>query len=218
MSDSLILSKQHIVIEGPIGVGKSSLSRKIVDTFGGHLFLEQPADNPFLERFYKDPQRFALQTQLFFLLQRVTQFTELNVDQTTERSRIVADFMLDKDLIFAQLNLNDEELSLYQQVFDNLSVNVVQPDLVVYLQAPVKVLQQRIKKRNIKYELKIDNAYLESLSNAYTEFFHRYCTAPLLIVNAAEFNPIDNDRHFAALINQIDKIQAGKHFFNPLSV
>lgn len=211
------LSKQHIVIEGPIGVGKSSLSKKVVDTFGGRLFLEKPADNPFLERFYQAPERYGLATQLFFLLQRVEQLAELNAEQEHNKAAVVADFMIEKDPIFAELTLNKEELSLYQQVFHNLDVGRAQPDLVVYLQAPVKVLQQRIKKRNIKYELNIDNAYLERLSTAYTEYFHRYTAAPLLIVNAAEFNPIDDETHFVALMNHIEKIQAGKHFFNPLS-
>jgi len=162
-----------------------------------------------------------LSTQLFFLLQRVEQVTELRALQavaSADQGMVVADFMIEKDPIFAQLTLNAEELSLYQQVFDNLTIEKSRPDLVVYLQAPVKVLQQRIKKRNIKYELKIDNAYLERLSNTYTDYFHRYSDAPLLIVNAAEFNPIDDDVHFQALMAQVAKIKAGKHFFNPLSI
>jgi len=125
--------------------------------------------------------------------------------------------MIEKDPIFAELTLNAEERALYQQVYNSLSVDQTSPDLVVYLQAPVNVLRQRIKKRNIKYEQKIENTYLEQLSNAYTDYFHRYSTAPLLIVNAGEFNPIDNDTHFAALMAQINKINAGKHFFNPMS-
>ncbi len=217
MLNGIELNKQHIVIEGPIGVGKSSLSRKIVEHFGGSLFLEKPAENPFLERFYKSSERYALATQLSFLMQRVTQMSELHGDKSQFVAPVIADFMIEKDPIFAELTLKEEELTLYKQVFDNVSLRRTRPDLVVYLQAPVHVLQQRIKKRNISYELKMDNAYLEKLCNAYTDFFHRYADAPLLMVNAAEFNPIDDDSHFAALMNQIAKIKAGKHFFNPLS-
>lgn len=216
------LGKQNIVIEGPIGVGKSSLSRKIVDTFGGRLFLEKPAENPFLERFYQKPKQYSLPTQLYFLMQRVQQLADLNALQAAEsgadKTMVVADFMIEKDPLFAQLTLDEEQMDLYQKVFDHTTIDKLVPDLVIYLQAPVKVLQQRIKKRNIKAELNIDNAYLERLCSIYADYFHRFIEAPLLIVNAAEFNPIENDHHFSALMSQVEKIQAGKHFFNPLSI
>ena len=213
----LNLEKRHIVIEGPIGVGKSSLCRKLSEMSGGYLFLEKPAENPFLERFYKDQSQFALATQLCFLLQRVQQSMELRSRQADGVvKQVIADFMIEKDPIFAELILKDDELALYQQVFDGLTIEKTYPDLVVYLQAPVNVLKQRVKKRNIKSELKIDRSYLEKLSDAYTQFFHAYQNAPLLIVNAAEFNPIDNEEHFSALLDQINKVQAGKHFFNPM--
>ncbi len=225
MSESTTISQRHIVIEGPVGVGKSSLSRKLVDTLGGQLFLEKPAENPFLARFYRSPERYGFATQMFFLLQRVEQMAELKAQQAQLvdtspsgfNAGVVADFMIEKDPIFASLTLRDDELALYEKVFANLNIPKTKPDLVVYLQAPADVLKQRIKKRSIKYEQKIENSYLEKLANAYTEYFHRFTEAPLLIVNAAEFNPIDNDKHFTALLRQIDKIHAGKHFFNPLS-
>lgn len=215
--DSLKVNKNHIVIEGPIGVGKSSLCRRMLAECGGSLFLEKPVENPYLERFYRAPGQYSLQTQLFFLLQRVEQMTELRRDFDCKGQPIFADFMIEKDPIFAELTLNEEDLALYRQVYSSLKVEKTKPDIVVYLQAPVKVLQQRIKLRNNRFEQKIADSYLEKLSNAYTEYFHRYNDAALLIVNAAEFNPLKNDNHFQALMEQINRTEAGKHFFNPLA-
>ena len=205
----------YIAIEGPIGVGKSSLARKIAASVNASLLLEKPADNPFLERFYKSPKRFALPTQLFFLFQRVQQMADIKQHDmfTTHR---VADFIIEKDPLFAQVTLSDEEFRLYTQVFQNLQIAVTRPDLVVYLQAPVEVLQARIKRRRTRYEQNMDSQYLKKLCDAYMTYFHRYSDTPLLIVNAAEFNPIDNEDHYLALLDQISKIDAGKHFFNPL--
>jgi deoxyadenosine/deoxycytidine kinase len=203
-------TQKKIIIEGPIGVGKSSLSRKLASSFNAELLLEQPAENPFLERFYKSPAQFSLATQLFFLFQRVKQCEE-SIGDT-----VIADFMLAKDPIFAELTLNQEELKLYKQVYSSLSIGESKPDLVIYLQAPVVVLKQRIKKRGIKYEQKIDGDYLQKLSDAYTDYFHVYQSSPLLIVNASEINPIDNEQHYKALLEQIESVGAGKHFFNPL--
>lgn len=204
---------RSIVVEGPIGVGKSSLTHKLADTFNLPTLLEKPAENPFLERFYKAPKQHALPTQLFFLFQRVQQLSELRKDEG-----YVADFMLSKDPIFAGLTLSEEELQLYQKVYASLSIDAPKPDLTVYLQAPVNVLQQRIKKRRIKFEQGMDASYLQKLSDAYTDHFHRYIESPLLIVNAAEFNPIDNVTHYQNLVEQIHHIEGGKHFFNPLAV
>ena len=209
-------TSKYIVVEGPIGVGKSSLSKKLAHSFGSSLLLEKPSENPFLERFYKSPKRFALPTQLFFLFQRVRQLADLKQEDMFSPGR-VADFMLEKDPIFAQMTLDDDEYRLYQQVYQNLTIDAPEPDLMVYLQAPVNVLQQRIKKRRIKYEQDIESSYLQRLSDAYTAYFHRYSDTPLLIVNAADFNPIDNQEHYAALVQQIDRIDSGKHFFNPLA-
>lgn len=208
-------ARKYIVIEGPIGVGKSSLAKKLADTFGSSILLERPGENPFLQRFYKSPKRFALPAQLFFLFQRVRQLAALKQEDLFSPGR-VADFMIEKDPLFAQVTLDDEEYRLYQQVYQNLAVDAPQPDLVIYLQAPVEVLMQRIKKRRVKYEQGIDPNYLQRLSDAYTGFFHRYNDAPLLIINAAKINPIDNEQHYAALLERIGQIDAGKHFFNPL--
>lgn len=203
---------KNIIIEGPIGVGKSSLSNRLATTFNLPLLLEKPAENPFLERFYKSPKRYSLPTQLFFLFQRVQQLADIKRDQIGS----ISDFMIAKDPIFASLNLDNEEVALYEQVYESLSVDAPTPDLMIYLQAPVPVLQKRIKKRSIKYEQRIDSRYLQRLTDAYTEFFHRYDSSPLLIVNAAEFNPIDNEPDYQALLVQIEQTTAGKHFFNPL--
>jgi deoxyadenosine/deoxycytidine kinase len=208
---------KNIIIEGPIGVGKSSLSEKLAASLGSSLLLEKPTENPFLERFYKSPKRYSLPTQLFFLFQRVQQLADAEMQALAGVGQ-VSDFMLAKDPMFAQLTLDAEEAALYQQVYQSLCIDAPKPDLMIYLQAPVATLQSRIKKRSIKYEQSIETAYLEKLSDAYTNYFHHYTESPLLIVNAADINPIDNDDDYHALLNHITRIDAGKHFFNPLSV
>lgn len=214
---TLVLAKdKYIAVEGPIGVGKSSLAKRLADSFGSTLLMELPSKNPFLERFYKSPKRFALPTQLFFLFQRVRQLHDMKqADLFTPGW--VSDFMIEKDPLFAQLTLDDDEFRLYQQVYQNLTIDRISPDLVIYLQAPVEVLQERIERRGIKYEKGMDRNYLQRLSDAYTTFFHRYNDASLLIVNAAEINPVDNDAHYTALLEHIGQIEGGKHFFNPLA-
>ncbi|MBX2848082.1 MAG: deoxynucleoside kinase [Acidiferrobacterales bacterium] len=216
MSQSQESLAKYIIVEGPIGVGKSSLSTRLADTLCSELVLEKPADNPFLSRFYKSPKRYALPTQLTFLFQRVKQMSQMKQDDMFNPGR-VADFMMEKDPLFAQLTLDDDEFRLYQQVYQNLNIDPPKPDLVVYLQAPVNVLLQRIAKRKIKYEMSIDASYLQRLSDAYTTYFHNYSQSALLIVNAAEINPVDNDDHYQTLVDQIKRIDAGKHYFNPLA-
>lgn len=206
---------KYIVVEGPIGVGKSSLVKRLASSFNSDLILEKPAKNPFLKRFYSQPKRFALPTQLFFLFQRVRQLQELQQDDLFSSGR-VADFMLEKDKLFAQVTLDDDEYRLYQQVYTNLNVEIPQPDLVIYLQAPVEVLQQRIRKRGIRYEQDIGNDYLQRLADAYTTFFHRYESSPLLIVNATEMNFVDEEMHYQALVEHIKIVNSGKNYFNPL--
>lgn len=206
---------RYIAIEGPIGVGKSSLARKLANSFHSDVLLERPADNPFLERFYSAPKLHALPTQLFFLFQRVKQL------QATQQGDLfsgglVADFMLEKDQLFAQVTLDDEEYRLYQQVYANLNVEIPKPDLVIYLQAPVHTLQERIMHRGINYEIDIKSRYLQKLSDAYIAYFHRYDQSPLLIVNATDMNFVDEPSHFEALVERIRQIDSGKNYFNPL--
>lgn len=216
MRDQTNAINKYIIVEGAIGVGKSSLSKRLAETFNSDLVLEKPADNPFLARFYQSPKRYALPTQLTFLFQRVKQMSQMQQDDLFNPGR-VADFMMEKDPIFAQLTLDDDEYRLYQQVYQNLNIDPPKPDLMIYLQAPVNILLQRINKRRVKYELNIDAKYLQRLSDAYTTYFHSYSKTPLLIVNAAEINPVDNDDHYLALVEHIQRIDAGKHYFNPLA-
>jgi len=204
-----------IVVEGPIGVGKTSLARRLAETFGSELLLEGATDNPFLERFYRNPRAAAMQTQLFFLLQRAQQMQELRQGDMFEPVR-VADFLMDKDQLFAKLTLDNEELKLYEQVYSHLTIDVPKPDLVIYLQAPVDVLTKRIGKRGIGYERSIDGHYLKSLCEAYARFFHFYDEAPLLIVNAEGINPVDNESDYQALLEQLALVKSGRHFFNPM--
>ena len=205
----------YIVVEGPIGVGKTSLARRLAETFGSELLLEGAADNPFLERFYRNPRAAAMQTQLFFLLQRAQQMQELRQGDMFEPVR-VSDFLMDKDRLFARVTLDHEEFKLYEQVYSHLTIDVPKPDLVIYLQAPVDVLVKRIGKRGIGYERGMEPAYLRSLCETYTRFFHYYDEAPLLIVNAAEINLVDSDSDYQALLEQMALAGSGRHYFNPM--
>lgn len=208
-------SPGFIVVEGPIGVGKTSLARRLAGTFGSELLLEGAADNPFLERFYRNPRQGALQTQLFFLLQRAQQMQELRQADMFEPVR-VADFLMDKDRLFAELTLDQEEFKLYEQVYSHLAVDAPKPDMVIYLQAPVNVLSKRIMRRGIGYERQIDSTYLQALCDAYMRFFHFYDESPLLIVNAADINLIESDSDYQALLNTMENVKSGRHYFNPM--
>ncbi len=207
-------SHRFVVIEGPIGVGKTSLARRLAQSLGGQLVLEQADQNPFLERFYKNPRAAAFQAQLFFLFQRARQLEEVRQADLFGDVRI-ADYLLDKDRLFARVTLDDAEYALYERVYERIVVDAPQPDLVVYLQAPVDVLVDRIAKRGIRYEQFIDRGYLERLTQAYARFFHSYDAAPLLIVNAAAIDPVNNDADYQQLQAEIVKARRGRHFFNP---
>ena len=207
--------KKYIVVEGPIGVGKTTVARKIAANIGAGLSLEQSADNPFLERFYKTPSQFALQTQLFFLFQRVRQLKELRQGDLFS-PLIVADFMLAKDPLFARVTLDDDELYLYEQVYQQLVTEVPVPDLIIYLQAPTGVLVDRIRKRGVLFEHNMEHRYLEELVESYARFFLGYHQSALLIVNAENLNFVDNEEHFQLLLAQAGNITSGRHYFNPV--
>ena len=206
---------RYIVVEGPIGVGKTSLARRLATSFGSELVLEQGEDNQFLERFYRNPRAAAFQTQLYFLFQRARQLQDLHQQDLFETVR-VADYLLDKDRLFARLTLDEEEYALYEQVYTRLSIDAPAPDLVVYLQAPVDVLLDRIARRGIDYERSIERRYLERLVEAYARFFLEFQAAPVLIVNAAEIDPIGNERDYRGLLAEISRARRGRHYFNPL--
>jgi deoxyadenosine/deoxycytidine kinase len=204
-----------IVVEGPIGVGKTSLAKRLAGTFGSELILEAAAENPFLENFYRNPRQTALHTQLFFLLQRAQQIQELRQGDMFEPVR-VADFLIDKDRLFAELTLDQEEFKLYEQVYEHMAVDAPTPDIVIYLQAPVNVLLKRITSRGISYEQQIGSNYLQALCDAYTRFFHFYDDSPLLIVNAADINLVESDSDYQALLETMEKVKSGRHYFNPM--
>ncbi|MBS0612525.1 MAG: deoxynucleoside kinase [Proteobacteria bacterium] len=206
---------RFIVIEGPIGVGKSSLARRLGDTLSAQLVMEQADQNPFLERFYKNPRAAAFQAQLFFLFQRARQLEEVRQQDLFESVR-VADYLLEKDQLFARVTLDEAEYGLYEKVYARVVVDAPKPDLVVYLQAPLDVLMERIAKRGIKYEQYLERGYLEKLMQAYARFFHDYDAAPLLIVNSAAIDPINNDADYQMLLEEIMKPRRGRHFFNPV--
>ena len=206
----------YIVVEGPIGVGKTSLARRLAESFETDLLLEGAADNPFLERFYRNPRSGALPAQLFFLFQRARQIQDLRQSDMFQPVR-VADFLLEKDRLFAELTLDADELQLYNQVYEHVTLDAPVPDLVIYLQAPEDVLLKRIAKRGIGYERMIDTTYLRNLSEAYARMFLNYEAAPVLIVNAEHINLVDNDQDYAALLEQIHVTRQGKHYFNPMA-
>jgi len=205
---------RYIVVEGPIGVGKTSLAKRLAQSFASELILEQAEDNPFLERFYSNRRQSALPTQLFFLLQRARQIEQIRQSDMFSPVRI-ADFLLQKDRLFAELNLDPHELGLYQQVAETLELDPPTPDLVVYLQAPAEVLLKRVALRGISYEQQIEPEYLERLGEAYARFFHDYDAAPLLIVNAATIDPIHREQDYQELMQMILRVKHGRHFFNP---
>ncbi|ACE84624.1 deoxynucleoside kinase [Cellvibrio japonicus] len=206
---------RFIAVEGCIGVGKTTLARNLAQLFNYDTLLEQPEQNPFLERFYRDPKSTALPTQLFFLFQRANQIHSLRQNDLFEPVR-VADFLIDKDQLFARVTLDDDEFAIYRQVYDKLVIDAPRPDLVIYLQAPLNVLGDRIRQRGIAAEQYISQDYLQALNDAYTEFFHYYDSAPLLIVNAQDLNLASNRGHFKQLVEYILTIKSGRHYYNPI--
>jgi deoxyadenosine/deoxycytidine kinase len=205
---------RYLVVEGPIGVGKTTLAKRLAERLEGETVLEQAQANPFLERFYRDPQGAALPTQIAFLLQRVRQAEMLRQADMFATVR-VADFLFDKDRVFARLNLDRDEYALYEQIYERLALEVPVPDLVVYLQEPVDELVRRVARRGIPSEQQIARDYLVRLSDAYSRFFHFYDASPLLIVNNAALDAVSRDADLEALLERIMTIRHGRHYFNP---
>jgi deoxyguanosine kinase len=209
------LSHRFIVLEGPIGVGKTVLATRLASTLKAELVLERADENPFLERFYKNPRAGALPAQLYFLFQRAQQLAALKQQDLFAPLR-VADYLIEKDRLFARATLDDEEYRLYEQVHAKLAVDAPKPDLVIYLQAPVDVLLARIARRGLQYEQYIDRGYLERLNDAYARFFHEYDATALLIVNAADIDPVNRDDDFEELLAAIKRMKRGRLYYNPM--
>lgn len=205
---------RYVVVEGPIGAGKTSLARRLATSFGSDLVLEQPENNPFLERFYQDPRHGALPTQLFFLFQRVQLVETMRQTDMFDQVR-VSDFLLEKDRLFAGVTLDEDEFKLYEHVYNKLSVDVPVPDLLIYLQAPVEVLMARVAQRGISYEQLIKREYMERLMEAYARFFHEYDESPLLIINTAHVDLVNSDEDYELLFEEIKRVRRGRHYFNP---
>lgn len=208
------IPQKFIAVEGPIGVGKTTLAKKLAEVLSSELILEKAEENPFLERFYQDTKSGALPTQLYFLFQRVRQLQEIRQSDMFSPVR-VSDYLIEKDKLFARTILDQDEVHLYQQVYDNLTIDSPKPDLVIYLQAPVDVLYERIRKRGRQLEAPITKDYLTKISDAYTDFFYYYSDSPLLIVNASGMDLVENQADFDQLLEQVSRATNGKNYFNP---
>jgi deoxyguanosine kinase len=206
---------RHIVIEGPIGVGKSSLARKLAAHLGAELLLEHPEENPFLGRFYDDMPGYAFQTQLFFLFQRLKQMQGA-AQPGMFSNALVGDFLFAKDALFARLTLSDDEFRLYSQMYAQVAPQVREPDLVIWLQASPATLLARIRRRAIGMELGITADYLQRLCDAYVEYFHAYDGAPVLAIGTEQFNPVDHDADFETLLQRVAAFEGPREFFNSL--
>jgi deoxyguanosine kinase len=204
---------RYLVVEGPIGAGKTSLARRLGARLGAELLLEQPAENPFLARFYQDMARYALQTQLFFLFQRAKQIEPLAQTDMFKRPT-VSDFLLDKDPLFAQVTLSGDEYALYQRIYEALRPHAPAPDLVVYLQAQPAILVERVRRRAAPFERGISDDYLAVLAESYARFFYHYDASPVLIVNSENINFVEREADFELLVEKIRGMKSRREFFN----
>ncbi len=202
---------RYIVVEGPIGCGKSTLARLLAERYGANLLLEDPTENPFLPQFYRDMKRYALATQMFFLFQRVNQLSAIKQPDMFER-KTIADYMLAKDTLFAKLTLDDNEFALYSQLYNHLRPQAPAPDLVIYLQASVDSLLSRIQRRARPMERGITEDYLMRLSETYTRYFYDYSESPLLIVNSDSFNFADNPEQLQMLCANIESLRGMREY------
>lgn len=209
-------SHHHIVIEGPLGVGKTSLAIKLAERINGQLLLENTEDNPYLARFYQNPKRYGFQIQIFFLLRRYQHSTEIR-QMGLFKSAIISDYLFDKDRIFARTNLDDHEFWLYEELFQLLKRRITPPDLVIFLQAKTEVLMERIKKRDMDYERSIRFKYLDDINRAFNDFFFHYTDAPMLVVNASNIDFVHVPEDFEDLVKQIQSTRSGTHYYNPIS-
>ena len=207
--------KNYIVVEGPLGVGKTSFAMLLAEKINGKAILEETEGNPFLSSFYKDPKKFAFQTQLFFILRRFQKQEEINQIDIFRRV-VISDFLFDKDKIFARLNLDDREFSLYEQIFHLLKVRILKPNLVIFLQARTDILKERIKRRNRDYEKSINMKYLDQINQAFNEFFFHYTETPLLVIDASEIDFVNVPADLDNLIVEIEKMEKGTKYYVPL--
>ncbi len=210
------MAGRYIVVEGPIAVGKTSLAERLAEALGARLVFEEGDENPFLRRFYDNPEKYAFAAQIYFLLNRYRQQAELaQLDLFTQS--IVADYFFAKDQIFARLNLDNDEFRLYRQIYRMLDARIARPDLVIYLEARGDVLAKRLRRRDRDYERRISPLYLERVAEAYRQFFHHYAESPLLVVQSSEIDFVEHPKDFDELLREIQTVKRGVQHYTPLS-
>ena len=214
--NDIATTHHHIVIEGPLGVGKTSLASMLAEKMNAQVLLEDTEDNPFLDKFYQHPKKYAFQTQVFFLLRRFQQTHEINQIGLFKKT-VISDYLFDKDRIFARSNLDDKEFWLYDQLYQLLKARITPPDLVIFLQARTEVLMSRIKERDRFYERSVRFKYLDTINQAFNDFFFHYTDSPLLVINASDIDFVHISEDFEDLVRHIRNIKSGTQYYNPVS-